>query len=176
MQCHSQSSKTVSCNNNNDENDDPNMQREMYSDWTSWSWYSTIKFLLSVHILFEFLTHNNEDKGKIFFFMKETSFEIIELNLKRTLNILVTDKLNFSSLLSGDSLIQLYSWCPPLELHLFHLYTKVLFEPQVLVFILPLCVQGAHLVCFLQSNGICSELRYGGKGATWGFLWNIGKI
>ena len=98
--------------------------------------------------------------------MEETILKIIELNLKRTLNILVTDKLNFSSLLSGDSLIQLHSWCPPLELHLFQLYTKVLFESQVLIFILPLCVQGAHLVCFLHSKGICSELRCGGKGAT----------
>ena len=32
-QSHGQSSNTVSCNNNNDGNDDPNMQKEMYSDW-----------------------------------------------------------------------------------------------------------------------------------------------
>ena len=33
-QYHGQSSHTVSCNNNNDGNDDPNMQKEMYSERT----------------------------------------------------------------------------------------------------------------------------------------------
>ena len=59
-------------------------------------------------------THLIEDKKKISSFMEDISLKITELNLKHSLDIFIREKLNFSSLLTENSLIYLHSRCLPL--------------------------------------------------------------
>ena len=46
--------------------------------------------------------------------MEDISLKITELNLKHSLDIFIREKLNFSFLLTGNSLIYLHSRCLPL--------------------------------------------------------------